>query len=140
VLTNNFEVNNNPIFKTKFVIANLTGHLTAIKINFNQNAGISDLIYLVHFDFIVFNYTNSSIDLTTIGVFTNNIDFGQGLGANESFGSGAVTYPNQLFPALCNVRYSNQNIPERNRLYWSSYAPGGEGRFHITFYANRIEF
>ena len=119
---------------------NLTGHLTAIKINFNQNAGISDLIYLVHFDFVVFNYTNSSIDLETIGIFTNTIDFGQSLGVNESFGSGTVTFSNQLFPALCFVTYSNQNIPQRNRLNWYSTASGGEGRFHITFYANRIQF
>lgn len=141
VLTNNFEVNNNPIFRTKFVTTGVSaGHLTAIKINFNQNASISDLIYLVHFDFVITNYVNSSLDLATIGVFTNTIDFGGNLGANESSGSGTVTYPNQLFPALCSVRYSNQNIPERNRLIWYSLSPGGEGRFHITFYANRIEF
>jgi hypothetical protein len=140
VLTNNFQINNKPIFKTKVVTGNLTGHLTAIKINFNQNASISDLIYLVHFDFVVFNYTNSSIDLETIGIFTNTIDFGPSLGINESFGSGTVTFSNQLFPALCFVTYSNQNIPQRNRLNWYSTASGGEGRFHITFYANRIQF
>jgi hypothetical protein len=140
VLTNNFQINNKPIFKTKVVTGNLTGHLTAIKINFNQNASISDLIYLVHFDFVVFSYTNSSIDLETIGIFTNTIDFGQSLGVNESFGSGTVTFSNQLFPALCTVVYSNQNIPQRNKLLWFSTASGGEGRFHITFYANRIQF
>lgn len=143
--TNNFTINNQAITRTKKLIVGtnygIVGNITATKINFKQNPANNEIVYLIYCDFVVFNYpAGGYIHMPDYGVDAGNIDFGSRIGANESFGSGSVAAntPVQIFAGSCGFRYSNQNIPEKNRLSWESLAPNGTGRFHITFYANSL--
>lgn len=145
--TNNFTINNMLITRTKKLITyndRVVGNITAIKINFKINPALNEIVYLIHCDFVVFNYpglgTPPYLYMPDYGVDAGNIDFGSGLGKDESFGSGSVVAnaPVQIFAGSCGFRYSSQNIPEKNRLSWESLATNGTGRFHITFYANSL--
>ena len=144
--TNNFTINNMLITRTKKLTTEgdygVVGNITAIKINFKQNPANNEIVYLIHCDFVVFDWALIAkyLYMPDYGVDAGNIDFGSRIGANESFGSGSVVAnePSQIFAGSCGFRYSNQNIPEKNRLSWESSATNGTGRFHITFYANSL--
>jgi hypothetical protein len=141
--TNNFTINNTPITRIKKITRvgtgyGIVGNLTAIKINFKQNPALDEIVYLIHCDFVVFDYPNVGyLYMPDYGIDAGNIDFGSGIGANESFGSGSVVY-NGVNAGSCAFRYRNQNIPEKNKITWESSATGGTGRFHIAFYANSL--
>jgi hypothetical protein len=142
--TSNFTINSMPITRTKKIIVEsgygIVGNLTAIKINFKQNPALNEIVYLIHCDFVVFDYPrNGYLYMPELGIDAGNIDFGGRTGANESFGSGSVVIDNVgTYVGLCAFRYSNQNIPEKNKITWESSATRGTGRFHITFYANSL--
>lgn len=144
--TNNFTINNMLITRTKKLTTEgdygVVGNITAIKINFKQNPANNEIVYLIHCDFVVFDWALIAkyLYMPDYGVDAGNIDFGSRIGANESFGSGSVfaNSPSQILAGSCTFRYSNQNIPEKNRLSWESSATNGTGRFHITFYANSL--
>ena len=139
--TNNFTINSMPVTRTKKLIVSIpevVGNITAIKINFKQTPANNEIVYLIHCDFVVFNFLTGGIYMPNYGIDAGNIDFGDGLGKNESFGSGSVFDIPTPVTAFCAFRYSSQNIPEKNRLSWQSLATNGTGRFHITFYANSL--
>ncbi len=144
IRTNNFLINGYPVTRTKKLLAysnRIVGNIAATKINFKMNPALNEIVYLIHCDFVIFSYPGISVpylDMPNYGVDAGNIDFGVALGANESFGSGTVFDLSTPVPALCGFRYSNQNIPEKNRLSWQSTALSGTARFHITFYANSL--
>jgi hypothetical protein len=144
IITNHLNINGNSIIRTKKIDAyRIVGNFTAIKINFKQNPALNEIVYLILFDFVVFEYPRAGyLDVTNYGINAGNIDFGGVLGANESFGSGSVVIDsginNGIYAGLCSFRYSNQNIPEKNKITWGSSATSGTGRFHITFYANSL--
>lgn len=153
--TNNVSQNQNPInlyfnsmpmTRTKKIIAgfggnSIYGNITAIKINFKQNPALNEIVYLIHCDFVVYDYPNEGyLYMPNFGVDAGNIDFGGQAATNLSFGTGSIgSTPTNQFAGFCSFVYSNQNIPEKNKIIWDGPTPAVSlGRFHITFYANNL--
>jgi hypothetical protein len=146
ILTNNFLINNMPIIRTKKIIAGFSGNsiygnLTATKINFKFNPSLDEIVYLIHCDFVVFDYPNEGyLYMPNFGVDAGNIYFGGQAANNLSFGTGSIgSTPTNQLAGFCTFVYSNQNIPEKNKIIWDGPTPAVSlGRFQINFYANSL--
>lgn len=146
ILTNNFLINGYPITRTKKITAlngSVVGNIIATKINFKQNPADDEIVYSIHCDFVIMNYPSAGfLYMPTYGVDAANINFAGDATMKQSYGTGSIQgIGNDMFAGFCSFVYSNQNIPEKNKISWYGPIPAGNvgiGRFSITFYANNL--